>query len=265
MSLVAAIAERSVVAFGLLLFLFQMLAHEVGYRLGRRDNKRSGGNPETVGVVVGGMLALLAFVLALTLSFSNTRFGELRRGSLAETNAISTAWLRAKAIGDERAETIADLLVEYTQVRADFTHAGRDKAAIDALNLRTAELQSEIWGNLSDIVRERPDPVSASLMAALNETFDMSAAERFAFELALPTQLFWLLIGMSLVGVASLGYQFGLKDKTPKLLVALFVVMLTSVIVVILDLASARLGNFRVAAPVYEQTLEGFRSGAPLP
>jgi hypothetical protein len=49
--------------------------------------------------VVGGMLSLLAFVLALTLSFANTRFSERVEGTLAEANAIGTAWLRAEAIG----------------------------------------------------------------------------------------------------------------------------------------------------------------------
>jgi len=55
-------------------------------------------NPDTpregVGVLVGSLLGLLAFVLALTLSFASERFNERRLGTLAETNAIGTAWLK---------------------------------------------------------------------------------------------------------------------------------------------------------------------------
>jgi hypothetical protein len=69
--------------------------------------------------VVGGMLSLLAFVLALTLSFANNRFSERVEGTLSEANAIGTAWLRAEAIGHVRGPEIAKLLEEYTRLRRD--------------------------------------------------------------------------------------------------------------------------------------------------
>src|SRR6516162_5266441 len=80
---------------------------------------------EGVGVVVGGMLSLLAFVLALTLSFANSRFSERVAGTLTEANAIGTAWLRAEAIGHVRGPEIAKLLEEYTQIRREFVSEGR--------------------------------------------------------------------------------------------------------------------------------------------
>ncbi len=88
MTELAAIANWSVFAFALLLWVAQMLAHEAGYWFGSR-RRASGGevHAEGVGVVVGGMLSLLAFVLALTLSFANTRFSERVEGTLAEANA----------------------------------------------------------------------------------------------------------------------------------------------------------------------------------
>jgi hypothetical protein len=39
----------------------------------------------------------------------------------------------------------------------------------------------------------------------------------------------------------------------------------TVVIVDILDLASARLGNFRTTAAAYEWTIQSFQSGTPTP
>jgi len=104
MTELAAIANWSVFAFGLLLWVVQMLSHEAGYWFGSRHRARGGEvQAEGVGVVVGGMLSLLAFVLALTLSFANTRFSDRVEGTLAEANAIGTAWLRAEAIGHVRA------------------------------------------------------------------------------------------------------------------------------------------------------------------
>ena len=106
--------------------LVQLLAHEVGYRLGfSQKNRAAGGRSEGAAIVVGGILGLLAFVLALTLSFSSSRFNERRQGTLAEANPIGTAWLRAEAIGQPRGDEIARLLEQYTKVRLDFVRAGR--------------------------------------------------------------------------------------------------------------------------------------------
>ena len=43
-------------------------------------------------------------------------------------------------------------------------------------------------------------------MTALNDTFDMTTASRFAYTLRLPPQLAWLLFGMTLLSMGSLGY-----------------------------------------------------------
>lgn len=261
----AAIAERSVAAFGLALFCGQFVAHEIGYRLGRLRKRHASAEGESVGVVVGGMLGLLAFVLALTLSFSNTRFSERRADTLSEANAIGTAWLRAKAIGSSRGDEIARLLEDYTRARADFVRIGRDPTGIDALNQRANMLQSTMWGHVSSMIREHPGPVSTSLMAALNDVFDASTAMRFAFEMRLPPQLFWLLIAMSLLCMGAVGYQMGLKEKPVRALVAVLTLMWTIVIVDILDLAAARLGNFRTDTAAYDWTLQGFQGGVSIP
>jgi len=265
MGVALVIAEFSVVAFGLILLVGQIAAHFAGFWLGKRDVGRRQASPETVGVVVGGMLGLLAFVLALTLSFANSRFSEHRQGSLEEANAIGTAWLRAEAIGGPHGEAIARLLEDYVEVRADFVRAGRDDTVIERLNQRTGVLQSEIWGHVAVIVRDQPNPVSAALMSALNETFDAATKERFAYHITLPPQLFWLLIGMTLLSMGCLGYQFGLKNRSSPILVLMLTFMWTWVIVEILDLASGRLGAIRTGTAVYEWTVQGFKSGVKMP
>ena len=265
MSLPATIAAWSVLAFGLLLFLLQLGAHEIGYRLGRMLAARREAPADSIGVIVGGMLALLAFVLALTLSFANNSFSERRAGTLAEANAIGTAWLRAQAIGQPRGNEIARLLEEYTHLRIAFIRAEDNPAELDNLNRRTNALQTQMWGHASAIVRERQDPIVASLIAALNETFDMTAAARFAYGLRLPPQLSWLLVGMTLMSLGALGYQVGLRGNPSHSLAAVLTLMWTAVIVVILDLATPRIGALRTSAAVYEWTLQGFQGGVPVP
>lgn len=266
MELLADLAAWSVLAFSLLLFATQSLVLKVGHALGvRQRTSRGTSEAEGVGVVVGGLLGLLAFVLALTLSYSSTRFDERRAGALLEANAIGTAWLRAQALDHPRSREISRLLESYTLVRKDFMQAPRRSPALGELNARSSSLQTEIWGHLSALARERSDPLVASLMASINDVFDASAAERFAFEARLAPQLFWLLIGMAMISMAALGYQLGLKGQKTYILSGLLVAVWTAVIVVILDLSAPRLGTFRTSLSVYDWTLEGFKGSQSIP
>jgi hypothetical protein len=261
MTILAEILAFSLFAFWLLFFALQWGAQAIGAWLGRRHTARGAAPAEGVGVVVGGMLGLLAFVLALTLSFATTRFEERRQGTLMEANALGTAWLRAKAINHARGEELAKLFEEYTRLRADFIKAPADRGAVRAINDKTSELQNRIWEHVTVIVREKPDPISASLMAATNEVFDRSTAERFAFSLTMPPQMVWLLMGIAVLSIGALGYQLGMRGLSLPILSVLLIAMWTSVIVVILDLSAPRIGSLRSSAAAYYWTLDGFNPG----
>lgn len=262
---VVQLASFSALAFAIVLFLIQAAAGEVGLRLGLLKVRRKAAAPEGVSVIVGGMLGLLAFVLALTLSYSNQRFQERRTGVIEDANAIGTAWLRAQAIGGPRGTEIARLLEDYTRLRIDFVKADRDSPELTAINARTNTLQSQMWGHLTAIVRERPDAASTALMSALNDVIDLSTIERFAFSLGVPPLLFWLLTGMSAVSIASLGYQLGLRNQRLRGMSLLLIAMWTAIITLILDLGAPRLGDLRVGTAVYEWTLQGFQGGVTIP
>ncbi|QWW69723.1 hypothetical protein [Rhizobium sp. WYJ-E13] len=259
------LAGWSVLAVAVLLLVVQLVAHEIGYRFGSARKPNVAGQAENVGVVVAGMLGLLAFVLALTLSYSTARFNERREGTLSEANAIGTAWLRAVAIGTPDAVKVARLLEDYLNAREAFVKAGFDSDAIASANQETSRLQQSIWAGVSAIVRERPDPVTAALMASVNEVFDTGSAERFAMGIRLPPQIFWLLAGVMLLSMASVGYQFGLRGRPVRVLILLLTIVWTAIIVNILDLASPRVGNFRTNAIVYEWTRQGFSGMAAPP
>ncbi len=261
MMLLTKIAEWSLIALGCVLFVAQLAAHEIGFRIGHRWAARYDVPSESAGLLVGGVLGLLALVLALTLTVSSDRFYERRVGSLAEANAISTAWLRAKAIDQPQAEEIARLLEQYTKLRMAYLQTDHDPAALVQLNKQTSSLQSLIWGDLSALVSKQPILSNISLMTSLNEVFDMSTAERFAVEREISPRVFWLLIGLAVLGMGMLGYQLSLKGSRMPVLAALLALTWTVVIVDILDLASPRLGDFRTSVAPYEWTLQGFQSG----
>jgi hypothetical protein len=264
-TLLVELAATSMAGFTLLVFVVQLAARELGCWMAARRLARGDEPSEGVGVVVTGMLGLLGFVLALTLSFANTRFQERRDATLTEANAIGTAWLRAQAIDHPRSAEIARLIEDYTRLRIEFVRADLDPLAIGAINQRANAAQSAIWGHMAGLVRERPDPITAALQASLNDTFDSATSQRFAFSARLPPTLAWLLLGMATIGMAAVGYQLGLRGKPLRVLSTLLVAMWTAILVVILDLGTARIGNIRTSAAVYEWTLQGFQGGVRVP
>ncbi len=265
MEFVAALIDFSQLLFAAILLLGLFLAHEVGVRLGHREAGRPQAQTEGAGVIVGGLLGLLAFVLALTLSFASERFAERRAGALAESNAISTAWARAVVIGHPRGAEIARLLEEYAKIRLDFVESGRDKAKLDAINQATNALQSKMTGHLAAIVREQPNPVSAALMASLNDTFDAATSERFAYDRGLPARIFWLLIGLNFLGATAIGYQAGIRRNPLRALTLVLLLTWAIVLIDILDLASSRTGAFRTNADAYRWTIQSFQGGLQIP
>ena len=79
-----------------LIFVLMLVAFEIGFRIGAWREKR---NPEEkdgpTGTLVGSLLALMAFLLAITMGMAADRF-DTRRGLVQqEANAIGTAYLRA--------------------------------------------------------------------------------------------------------------------------------------------------------------------------
>ena len=96
--LLALAADLSLALVGVILFLLMLAAKEIGLYFGQRVHLREGAKETVrtgVGFITGGMLALMAFVLAISLSIADQRYEERRAVVLDEANAIGTAWLRA--------------------------------------------------------------------------------------------------------------------------------------------------------------------------
>ena len=81
----------------LVLFVIVTLAfYEAGFRVGRWWQERTPGEQEgPTGMIVGSILALLAFLLAVTMGMASDRFDARRAIVLDEANAIGTTYLRA--------------------------------------------------------------------------------------------------------------------------------------------------------------------------
>ncbi|MCZ8146239.1 MAG: hypothetical protein O9325_00105 [Roseomonas sp.] len=269
MTMLVDIASASLFLFAGLMLAVQFLALWAGTRIGARRARRiDAGDADTVegiGVVVGGLLGLLAFTLSISIGLADKRYDDRRRASLDEANAIGTAWLRAHAVGHPRGVEVARLLEGYLADRVAWIKADRNSPEVAARMEATGRAQTLIWGHAAAIAQERTDPVMVSLLASLNEVFDRTTEQRWAFRTQTPPELPVLLLGLTIVSVGAIGYQWGLRRRWHPVVGALLLVAWSGCLTMIVDLANPRLGAARVDIAPYEWTRQGFAGGVPIP
>lgn len=248
-----------VIHFGLVVFVLLAGVAEAGFRFGRHYLAgRRPGEKEMTGIsaLTGGMLALMAFVLALTIGFAQDRFEARRDTTLTEANTIGTAWLRTDLAGPA-GKPVAALIADYARARLAYieeTEAG----AVDAALARTDALQTEIWARAVKLLPEMSQPLAASLIAALNDMFDANLSQRFALESRVPMEtMLGLLVG-AILAIGALGFQVGLSGRRHPLLGVLLIGMLSGGMVLVVDLSRPRLGFVRVDTAPLVWTLQGF-------
>src|SRR4051795_12182065 len=101
-----------------LVFLGMLVAFEIGFRIGEWRARR---NPDEkdgpTGTLVGALLALMAFLLAITMGMASDRFDTRRGLVLQEANAIGTTYLRAGYLPAPYGDESRALLRQYVPLR----------------------------------------------------------------------------------------------------------------------------------------------------
>jgi hypothetical protein len=261
--LLALVGDQGLLLLGAVLLALLLAAKEIGYAAARRwaprqiidDTKRA-----AIGLITGGMLALLAFLLAIALSVADRRYEARRSVVLAEANAIGTAWLRADVQDSEAGMTIQRLLESYAEVRIEavVARAGAPDKRSQILE-RTAALQDEIWTIAGAVAQDAPTPISAQLLASLNEVFDLALSQRQAFSAQVPVHVLRLLVYASLLAVAALGYHLGMLGSRQFAMSTLLILMWASSMVLIADISRSGQGLVGVSANPLIWTLEQMR------
>src|SRR6186997_2541459 len=101
----------SIPAIALLFAVVSLICYEVGFRAGRWWQEREPGEQEgPTGVIVGGLLGLMAFLLAVTMGMASERFDTRRGLVLEESNAIRAAYLQADYLPPSSGDELKDLL-----------------------------------------------------------------------------------------------------------------------------------------------------------
>ena len=171
--------------------------YEGGFRLGRWWQDREPGEQEgPTGVLVGSILALLAFLLAVTMGMAADRFDTRRAIVLDEANAIGTTYLRAGYLPEPASSEIRELLREYVPVRIRLT--GSADLAGDITQSNT--ILTRLWAIAEDVAKStnQGDLVS-TFIELLNNTIDLHEARVTARNARVPeTVVLLLFVGSAL-------------------------------------------------------------------
>jgi hypothetical protein len=211
-----------------------LVFYEVGYRIGRWREERATGEIEgPTGVIVGSILALMAFLLAIATGMAADRFDARRSLVLQEANSIGTTVLRAGYLPDPYRAQLTALLREYVPLRIVKSQDG-----LEAKIERSVEIQNEMWTISEQLAREHGDlPVVAIFIESLNETIDLHESRITAgLYSRVPPTVVWFLLAGVVFSVGMVGYNAGLTGRRSLISAVVLAVALSAVLGLVVDL-----------------------------
>jgi len=218
---------------------------EAGFRLGIWWQAREPGEQEgPTDMLVGSLLGLMAFVLAITLGLATDRYDARRGLVVAEANALATAYQRADYLSSAEAAQLKALLRAYVPLRIV-----TDPAAVPANIAASAALARQMWtiavaaaqsGNNSDLI--------ASLGESLNEIVTVGEQRVVAGVYArVPQTIVFLLLAGSALSLAMVGYSAGIKGRRSMLSATVLIITLGVVTTLVVDLDRPQEGLLKVS------------------
>lgn len=155
--------------------------------------------------LIGGMLGVLALLLAFSFSMATERYEERRHLVVQEANAIGTSYLRAQLLDEPHRSRLSHLLVEYTDNRIALGTAPPDQ--IPRQLAANDELLTQIWAAVS-AARDSAQAhgISVSVLTTYNELIDLDTERKVARMVRVPAPVLLLTYGFLVVMAAVLGF-----------------------------------------------------------
>lgn len=235
-----------IIGIFILFAVITLITSESGYRVGlwwqeRTPDEREGPTP----MIVGSLLALMAFLLATTMGMATDRFDGRRSLVLSEANAIGTTYLRAGYLPEPDSREIRKLLGEYMKLRI----ATSDQTDLARKISRSIEIHSELWSIAEKMARAAPEShVLALYIESLNELIDLHETRvTVGIYARVPETILLLLIFGSILTLGMVGYNAGLTRRRSPLTAIVLIIVLGAVITLVFDVDRPQGGLLRVS------------------
>jgi hypothetical protein len=191
--------------------IYMLVFCELGFQFGARARKnRDEEATSSLGPLVGGLMGMLAFVLAMTFSMAASQHNLRKQNVLDDANAIGMAYLRADLLDAQVASDMKRLLREYVDIRLQAVNGGDMKAIL----ARTVEIQKLLWAEVLAVARTSPSTNTSLNIQAINGLIEMHKKRVNAgFHDRIPSTIWYALFAISALSMMTLGTQVGLTGK----------------------------------------------------
>ena len=232
---------------------------ELGRWLGASERVRKS---ETVTMLVGALLGLLALMMGFTFSVALSRFEARLDAVLEEANAIGTTALRARLLPEPQASASLKLLRDYVQVRLEVTQKAASPAEVATAVERSNQIQEALWLEAKAAAAKDNAMVPTGLyLQTLNETIDAHEKRLTAFRNRVPGIVIVALYGIAILAACFTGYSGWSEGQRSRISDYLVYFVVASVLLLIQDLDRPGAGLITVSQqPLIDvsQTLAGY-------
>lgn len=224
-----------------------------GWRWGRRSPPSTGEDPGTK--FTDASMALLGLLLAFTFSMALGRHDQRGQAAVAESNVIGDFYTCATLLKEPSRSRLQTVVRDYARHILDMAH----QSALEADQEQAIRRCQEMQARMTDLVAEAiagGTPIANPLTNTLNNVTSTNALQLASNQARLPRIIVILLLLGSVVPTLLMGLHQGVSRTTHLSGTFSFVVLVTLVIYVTLDLNQPARGLIRVNHESLERLLQ---------
>jgi hypothetical protein len=200
---------------------------------------------DNLGLVVPATLTLLGLIIGFTFSMATSRYDQRKLFEEQEANAIGTEYVRADLLPAAEAAALRPLLVSYLDHRIAFYQTDYG-SRLHRVDQATAQMQTVLWKAVQPQAAAAPNPVTALVVAGMNDVLNSQGYTQFAWWNRIPTSAWGLMIVIALFANGLVGYATR-RSRDGNLLLFVLPVIVSVSFFLIADIDSPRGGIIRVA------------------
>ncbi|WP_066740148.1 hypothetical protein [Cupriavidus sp. D384] len=226
-----------------LLLVLMGVATAIGALVMRRMRPLASDGRDDFNIIQGATLTLLALLIGFTLSMAVGRYDQRKNLEEEEANAVGTEYLRAELL-ERNSDAIKALLARYLEQRIRY-YQTRDHRQLDRIEAETSQIEDEMWKLVRGAAREAPNPITALVVAGMNDVINSQGYTEAAWRNHIPLAAWGLMIIIAFCSSLMQGY--GARTESTKIVLLLVVPLTVSLsLALIADIDSPRGGLIRV-------------------
>lgn len=215
-----------------------------------------------VGVVDGPIISLYGLLLAFTFYGAMQRFDDRRKLTVQETNIISSAYRELDRLLPRDREKILPLLQEYVESRLKTHRVNADTLAIKNQFTHSRELQNKIWQlSMEAVYQPGTKPDASKLLGTVDRLINITTERATIPQFHPPWQVMAMFILLAMVSSFLIGFQISTIKRKSWPHLAFFILILTLVTYLIIDLEYPYVGFIRIteSEKIFESLLASLK------